>query len=227
MSPRRRWFLLALLVIPAGIATALLLRSSPGSAGVRVLVVPGYGGDAASVADLTAALRASGRTVRVVELPELGTGDVRRSAAVLDRAAGRGTVDVVGYSTGGVVVRWWLRFLGGAGQARYVVTLGSPHHGTTLAAQLGGLAPQQCTGACAQLQPGSALLRSLNEGDETPDGPAYTAVWAARDETVLPPASAQLAGATNCRADVSHSALARDPAALALAVTALTGAPAC
>ncbi|MBW3609709.1 MAG: hypothetical protein KY463_15490, partial [Actinobacteria bacterium] len=70
----------------------------------------------------------------VVRLPGDATGDLRASAELLCAAAdaalasGAPSVDVIGYSAGGVVARLWV---GARPQdVRRVVTLGSPHHGT-------------------------------------------------------------------------------------------------
>ena len=70
-----------------------------------------------------------------------GTGDLRAEAEHLAevaeqalRATGAPSVDVIGYSAGGVVARLWVRDEGGAEVARRVLTLGSPHHGTSQAA---------------------------------------------------------------------------------------------
>ena len=78
-----------------------------------------------------------------------------------------------------------------------MVTLGSPHHGTSLADLAGGLAPAQCPEGCRQLATGSDLLARLNAGDETPDGPTWVSIWTTQDETVTPPDSARLDGALN------------------------------
>jgi triacylglycerol lipase len=61
----------------------------------------------------------------------------RKLAEVAQRVrddAGAASVDVVGYSAGGVVARLWVREEGGAEMTRRVITLGSPHHGTSQAA---------------------------------------------------------------------------------------------
>lgn len=67
-----------------------------------------------------------------------GTGDLRGQAEHLGEVASRvqqdsgaASVDVVGYSAGGVVARLWVRDGGGADMARRVLTLGSPQHGTS------------------------------------------------------------------------------------------------
>ena len=106
------------------------------------------------------------------------------------------SVDVVGYSAGGVVARLWVRDYGGAGLARRVMTLGSPHHGTSQAA-LGRELAGGCPVACEQLVPDSDLLRRLNAGDETPDGPLWATVRSTGDQVVTPVDSAALDGAVN------------------------------
>lgn len=126
-----------------------------------VLLVPGYGGSRAALVPLANRLRAAGRQVEFVTLPGDATGDLRAQAAALAAvaraaaAAGPGSVDVVGYSAGGVVARLWARDLGGAAIARRVITLGSPHHGTELAELAEAIAPDSCPVACRQLTPDS------------------------------------------------------------------------
>jgi triacylglycerol esterase/lipase EstA (alpha/beta hydrolase family) len=111
-----------------------------------------------------------------------------------------------------------------------VVLLGSPNHGTELAALAGTVDASLCVDTCADLATGSRFLARLNAGDETPPGPDYTSVWTQRDQVVTPPASARLRGAVNVRvqdvcADASfgHSGLVRDPLALGLVVRTVDG----
>lgn len=169
-----------------------------------VLLVPGYGGSLQSLSVLAAALRRSGRDVTLVALPDGATGDLRQQAKTLGTTAkaalartSAGSVDVVGYSAGGVVARLWVKDFGGGDLARRVVTLGSPHHGTGVAGVAVDLAPSQCPTACQQLAPDSALLRSLDSGEETPPGPAFVSIWTTDDQTVTPPDSAALIGAVD------------------------------
>ena len=167
-----------------------------------VLLVPGYGGSTDVLVPLMRQLQAHGREVLVVELPGDGTGDLREAARALESVAdtalkgGAPSVDVVGYSAGGITARLWVKELDGAAHARRVVTLGSPHHGTQLAA-LGPLLGATCPVGCQQLVPGSELLADLNDGDETPAGPQWLSLWSATDQVVTPPGTARLQGATN------------------------------
>ncbi|HEV7207878.1 MAG TPA: alpha/beta fold hydrolase [Mycobacteriales bacterium] len=217
------------LALRPGAAPAAVPQGQPGP----VLLIPGYGGDTSSLSVLAARLAAAGRRVTVVPLPGDGTGDLNAQAQALAAAvrAAQGSapsVDLVGYSAGGVVARLYVRSYGGAGHVRRVVSLGSPQHGAVLAASADALVPGACVDACAQLLPGSALLRALNRGDETPAGPLWMSVWTEQDQTVRPPDSARLAGALNVDlqqacpgAQVSHGGLPRDPLVIGLVLSAL------
>jgi triacylglycerol lipase len=235
LAPARRRLLLALLAgLAVGLAVlAAVLTGSPEAAPRTVsqerpgpvLLVPGYGGATGSLQVLADRLHAAGRTAIVVPLPGDGTGDLAASAEALGRAAsaalertGATSVDVVGYSAGGVVARLWAAEDGGADVARRILTLGSPHHGTQLADAAGQLAPAQCPIGCQQLATDSPLLDRLNAGDETPAGPTWVSVWTTQDQTVTPPDSARLAGALNLPvqsvcpdARVAHGQLPTDP----------------
>ena len=251
LSPARRRVVLALLALVAvavvALATVLLLPGTSGRSAQRVsqdepgpvLLVPGYGGSTASLADLATRLTRAGRDATVVPLPGDGTGDLRAAADALGRAAadvldrtGAPSVDVVGYSAGGVIARLWVAD-GGAAVVRRVITLGSPHHGTSLADLAGDVAPGQCPEGCQQLATDSELLTRLNAGDETPAGPTWVSIWTTQDETVTPPDSARLAGALDVPvqsvcpdAQVSHGELPRSPLVQAMVEVELDrGAP--
>lgn len=203
-----------------------------------VLLVPGYGGDVGSLDPLVTELREQGREVVVFQPTSGGTGDLQIQAArlrdLVERTLERTdepSVDLVGYSAGGVVVRLYVRDDDGASVVRRVLTLGSPHHGTDVAA-LAQQAAGGCPKACEQLATGSDLLRRLDAGDETPTGPRWVTVRTANDQTVTPVDSAVLEGALNIEvqelcpdATTSHGALPGDPVVLATLRSAL-GRPA-
>ena len=246
LSPQRRRVVLltaalAGLLVVSLVATAIVRATARSAAPVPqdqlgpVLLVPGYGGRVASLDPLADALRAVGRKVVVVERLGDGTGDLRAEAEHLRDVAERTraesnapSVDVIGYSAGGVVARLWVRDYGGASVARRVLTLGSPHHGTSQAA-LGRELAGGCPTACEQLVPDSDLLRRLNAGDETPDGPLWATVRSTGDQVVTPVDSAALDGAVNILvqdvcpgATTSHGDLPGNPATKA-ALTSVLG----
>ncbi len=247
LSPRRR----ALFVTAIGLALAVVLAVA-GTLVVRhlahrgvpaadrpgpVLLIPGYGGNVAALDPLAGRLRAAGRDVTEVPLPDDGTGDLADQASTVDsyvRAAlkrtGAQSVDVVGYSAGGVVARLWAQRFDGAHKARRIVTLGSPHHGTGLAAAGTALAQAACPTACQQLAPGSGLLDGLTTPVPTP--PAWLAVWTEDDQTVTPPDSGRLEGATELDIQsvcpglvVSHGDLPGNAFVQAAVLNALGAAP--
>jgi hypothetical protein len=73
-----------------------------------------------------------------------------------------------------------------------------------------------------QLALGSDLLRKLDAGDETPDGPRWITMRTLADQTVTPIDSAKLEGALNLEiqdlcpgATTTHGQLPGDPVVLA------------
>lgn len=246
LAPARRRLLLGVLaavVLAVVVGTVAIVLGRPAAvdpvsqdAQGPVLLVPGYGGSTTALEVLAGALRDAGREARVVPTGGSGTGDLLDQARVLDEAvraaleaSGAPSVDVVGYSAGGVVARLWAGELDGNAVARRIVTLASPHHGTSLAGLAGDLAPDSCPAACRQLAPDSDLLRDLNAGDETPEGPRWVALWTTDDQTVVPPESGSLDGALDFAVQdvcpgmgVAHADVPRTPAVMAM-VTVLLG----
>ncbi|TCK21215.1 esterase/lipase family protein [Pseudonocardia endophytica] len=245
MSPRRRLVLLlagGLVVVVLVVVLVSVGGRGPASGGPvaqdrpgPVLLVPGYGGNRTSLEALAGRLQASGRQADVLTLEGDGTGDLNRQVDLLDRAvddalaAGAPSVDVVGYSAGGVVTGLWAARDDGASKARRIVTLGSPLHGARIAALGSTFVPDACPDACRQLAPGSSLLGEL---DAAPVSVPWLSVWTTGDETVTPPDSARLEGATNVElqrfcpgAAVTHSGLPSDPAVTGLVRRALSTDP--
>lgn len=256
LPPRRKGFLggVALLAVAAICVLAVSISVSGGQANDEgaqpagqearpaqddlgpVILVPGYGGDRSALLKLAVRIRATGRTAIVMHLPGNGTGSLIRGAAALNqtvRAALRGgapSVDVVGYSAGGVTTLIWARDDDGARVARRIVTLGSPFHGTALAAAAEGFAPGACPTGCLQLLPGSSLLDTL--GARVPGQIPWLSLWSVDDQIVQPPTSARLTGATDvaiqsvCPAvRVSHENLPDDTVVANMVLQAIAAGP--
>ena len=249
ISPRRRLLLSGVAVLVAALAAVVVVAVSGTTVAPReglpaqdrpgtVLLVPGYGGGKGALTQLSDRIHEkTGRQAEVLTLAGDGTGDLLAQVNVLADAVERAykggapSVDVIGYSAGGVVAQLWVSRNGGEHQARRVVSLGAPLHGTTLATTGNVLVPGACPVACQQLAPGSALLREL-EAQPLPAGLPWLSVWTENDETVTPPESARLEGAVNvaiqqvCPADrAAHGDLPTDPAVTGLVLRALGAAP--
>ena len=226
--------LAAVLVVHAVRGVAVADQRSQGP----VILVPGYGGDTSDLDPLVAELRREGRDAIVFRPSGNEQGDLRvqarRLASLVDKTLSRTgdpSVDLIGYSAGGIVVRLFVRDEGGAAEVRRVLTLGSPHHGTDVA-QTAKDAAGSCPTACEQLVPESQLLDTLNARDETPAGPRWTTLRSTSDQVVTPTDSAELDGALNllvqhfCPATTtSHGALPGDPVTLATLPTVLGTTP--
>jgi triacylglycerol esterase/lipase EstA (alpha/beta hydrolase family) len=171
-----------------------------------------------------------------------GVGPVADSAHELARfvdrvraATGSSKVDIVGHSQGGMMPRYFLKFLGGAAEVRTLVGLAPSNHGTTVdgLAHLPGVPQLLTTGLGPSVRDqivGSAFLEKLNAGGDTVPGVRYTVIQSSRDEVVTPYTSAFLAGpgVTNillqqeCPADQSdHLGISFDALALRHVLNAL------
>ncbi|MCE9673779.1 alpha/beta fold hydrolase [Myxococcus stipitatus] len=125
------------------------------------------------------------------ELPRLAR-QVATEAEALRARAGVSRVDVVGFSMGALVTRYWLQMMAGRERVRRFVSISGPHAGTWLAALRRGR-------GVAQMRPGSRLLRALQQ-DPAPWGDVEVhSFWTPWDLTILPASSSHLAGAVEER----------------------------
>jgi hypothetical protein len=126
-----------------------------------------------------------------------GRGPIQHSARELRdfieevRArTGAAKVSIVGHSQGGLMPRYYIKFLHGEHNVVDMVSLSASNHGTD-----NPLAPfsVDCT-ACRQQHPyRGAFTEMVNRGDETPGPIAYTQIQTRFDETIVPYHSAYLA----------------------------------
>ncbi|MEU7136457.1 alpha/beta fold hydrolase [Streptomyces sp. NPDC046261] len=121
-----------------------------------------------------------------------GAAELKDFVEAVRGATGAEKVDIVGHSQGGMLPRYYVKFLGGADKVDDLVGIVPSNHGTKnpLAIPAGWTF---CP-SCVDQQAGSDLLKKLNEGDETPAGPDYTVVTTRYDEVVIPYTSALLTG---------------------------------
>ncbi|GAB3186107.1 alpha/beta hydrolase family protein [Micromonospora palomenae] len=171
-----------------------------------VIVVGGLIGVSIAYEPIAARLRADGFRVSIFQIPGLGFGDIRESARAFKTyvdqvraSTGAAKVDLVAHSEGGLVSRWYVKFLGGADAVGRYVSLGSPQQGTYAANILKFIGLGSCAGivACQQMSIGSDLLAALNGGDDTPGAIRWATVRTWQDELVLPIGNAALSDGAN------------------------------
>ncbi|ADI11397.1 secreted lipase [Streptomyces bingchenggensis BCW-1] len=130
-----------------------------------------------------------------------GLGPIADSAkqlsAYVDRvrtATGAAKVDIVGHSQGGMMPRYYLKFLGGAAKVNALVGLAPTNHGTTLSGLTklldyfpgaADVLAKHTPGLTDQVV-GSAFLTRLNEGGDTVPGVRYTVISTKYDEVATP-----------------------------------------
>ncbi|HZU80125.1 MAG TPA: hypothetical protein VE991_09445 [Acidimicrobiales bacterium] len=233
------------LSVPAPLLAASLQCAGP-LAGVGhdpVLLVPGTALDPQDNYswNYERGLTALGLPWCALTLPDHGMDDVGSAgeyvvSAIRSMAAASGRqVDILGYSQGGMVPRWALRFWPDTRPlVRELVAIDPSNHGTLDAS---GLCRLRCPPSFWQQAAGSHFLQALNSGAETFAGIDYVVLYSRTDEVVFPnlsPAGSSalhtgagaienLAVQQRCPADPSEHLLMGtvDPVAYALATDAL------
>ncbi len=138
-----------------------------------------------------------------------GLGPIEKSAEELARdvdkvlaLTGAAKVDIVGHSQGGMMPRYYLKFLGGAPKVNALVGIAPSNHGTTLSGitKLLDIVPgardvlKQATPGLSDQVVGSDFMKRLNEGGDTVPGVRYTVIATRYDEVVTPYRSGFLSG---------------------------------
>jgi triacylglycerol lipase len=93
--------------------------------------------------------------------------------------------DLVAFSMGGLVSRYYVQKLGGAERVRRFVSISAPNHGTVWAWLSGR------TGV-RQMRPDSEMLRELNEKAGVLASLDYTSIYTPLDLTILPASSSRM-----------------------------------
>jgi triacylglycerol lipase len=161
-----------------------------------VLLVHGIWDQGARFDRMRAGLERAGRgPVAALDLsPNDGTGTIEALASQVEVAAqalleeARATqLDLVGFSMGALVSRYWVQRSGGKERARRFVSISGPHHGTLTAFAM-------AKAGVIQMRPESPLLADL-ERDRDPWGPVEVhTLWTPYDLMIVPAHSSQLRG---------------------------------
>lgn len=193
----------------------------PQAARNPVLLVHGIDDTCAIFNPMTAYLSARGWVVHSLDLIPCN-GDVG-----LDRLAEQiahyvdtvfpphQSIDLVGFSMGGIVSRYYVQRLGGLSRVQRFVTIASPHNGTWtgyLRYNIGA----------AQMRPESAFLQDLNRDAFLLDRINFTSIWTPLDLMIVPASSSQMPVGECKRVWVpGHSQMITDASSLQALATAL------
>ena len=152
---------------------------------------------------------------------------------------GASKVDLVGYSLGATVARYWVNLLGGAAVTDRWVGLASPTYGGTIygTSQIfeaipGGIDLIEALSSLPVVQQlaDSSLLARLNQPTDTVPGVQYTTIASRVDEVIQPvenialrdPAATNIVVQDLCPIDLTgHFNMVYDPFALQLVLNAL------
>jgi CheY-like chemotaxis protein len=182
----------------------------PDSTAVPVLLVHGYGCNSGYWSYLMPRLDRNFISHASIDLEPVG-GAIDDYVPVLHSAiedlcaaTGAPQVAIVAHSMGGLVARAWMRAHGSARVAR-IITLGTPHHGTSLA----NFGPG-ANAAQMRRPKGEACgwLRELDASEDSTRRALVTSIFSHHDNIVAPQTSSVLEGARNIAlGGVGHVAL--------------------
>ena len=163
---------------------------------VPVILVHGYGGNSANFLFMQWRLKWRGwsnvysvsYTPPHINARKLSQQVVDHVQRILD-ATGAEKAHLICHSMGVPLTRYAMKNLGLDGKVDRVVTLGSPHYGSRIAALFPPL------GAAAQLRYQSPFIRELATGEPCPGSARYFSIYSNMDNFVLPVSTAVLHGA--------------------------------
>lgn len=126
------------------------------------------------------------------------------AAFVEDRLGSEQPFDLVGFSMGGLVSRYYLQRLGGLARVQRFVSVSTPHQGTALA-----LFSQRL--GVSQMRPGSSFLKALNQDIHILETIRFFSLWTPFDLLILPPWSSDTGlGQIEMLPVIAHNRMIRD-----------------
>lgn len=134
---------------------------------------------------------------------------------VEERLGPKRSFDLVGFSMGGLISRYYLQRLGGLARVQRFVSVSTPHQGTALALLSSRL-------GVGQMRPGSPFLRWLNADMHRLETIRFFSFWTPFDLLILPPWSSDTGlGLIEMLTVGAHNRMIRDEAGLKAIAQAL------
>ncbi|NEQ78407.1 MAG: alpha/beta fold hydrolase [Okeania sp. SIO2C9] len=127
--------------------------------------------------------------------------------------------DLIGFSMGGIVSRYYVQRLGGIERVERFITISSPHNGTLTGYALNLAAP-------TQMRPKSYFLENLNQDIALLEQINFTSIWTPYDAMILPARSSQVPVGKDIKIDVLiHAWMVSDEKVFKVIVEELKAAP--
>jgi triacylglycerol lipase len=124
--------------------------------------------------------------------------------------------DLLGFSMGGIVSRYYVQRLSGINQVQRFISLSAPNNGTAIAYFNQSL-------GCVQMRPNSALLRDLNSDAQMLSQINFTSIWTPFDTMIVPADSSRMPVGDNVVVPVlNHAWMLVDQKSLNAIATALS-----
>lgn len=186
-----------------------------------VILVHGIWNSAGIFSTLKAYLEQAGWSVYALSMVP-NNGDAllevlaEQVAAFVKKSVGQQPFDLVGFSMGGLISRYYVQRLGGLTQVQRLVTVSAPHRGTAL-----GLMSDRP--GIRQMRPGSPFLEALNQDISQLAALQFFSLWTPFDLLILPPWSSQLGVGKTQRLSVpTHNRMICDSSGLVAIAQALS-----
>lgn len=104
-------------------------------------------------------------------------------------------IDLIGFSMGGIVSRYYIQRLGGIDRVERFITISSPHNGTLIGYTVNLAAPNQ-------MRPKSDFLENLNQDIDVLEQMNFTSIWTPYDAMIVPAKSSQIPVGRDIKIDV-------------------------
>jgi triacylglycerol lipase len=170
-----------------------------------VLLIPGFYSDVSSFDKLSNYLTKLKRQIHILDLmPNTGELELeylsQQAANFINKTFDvEESLDIVGFSMGGIISRYYIQKLGGKNRIQRLITVAAPHYGTWAAFLCN-------RPACIQLRPGSKFLQKLNSDIADLEYINCTSIWSPFDFIVFPADNSKLPIGRNINVPVYHHA---------------------
>jgi triacylglycerol lipase len=124
--------------------------------------------------------------------------------------------DLVAFSMGGIVSRYYVQRLGGINRIQRFVTIATPHHGTLTAHFRPNIGAEQ-------MKPGGAFLERLNQDVAMLNKISFTSIWTPLDLMIFPANSSHMPFGREVKINVAaHPWMLTDPRSMKAVAEALS-----